>query len=542
MPTIADRTTGPQTLTIDAAQLRAAAPAGDQGAATGREFTGIAVPWDTPIEIFGFREQFAPGSIEPAANVLICWRHDDPIGRVPAYRDAEAGWEIDGILSQTARGDEAATLLRDGVIDKLSVRFVPLEWTETTDDPEGPLVTYTRARVDEVSLVPIPAYATAAISAVRSATTTTEKETPAMPETVTPADMSEVRASLDELTRRVELLPAAGADTAGPHPLAQFRSYGEYVARVAAGDEAATRAYAGVVSGDVLADDTAPDWARNVRRLVDARTPLTNFFNHTRDLPPTGNTVEYGALELSTLKVDQQLAEGDPLAYGKVSLQTGQTAPIITLGGWTDMSRQSIERSPYSVVDLAFRGFAIAYATRLEALTAAGLLDTYNARVAAGGSAVLDVAGFDTDAVLEADDLIDLLVSIADRYQTSPYSPDALLVASDVFRRLAHVPEDRKALQITAAPTDKVGTLSISSAEANLSNLTVSVWPGAPAGAAAVVDRQAIRVQESPGAPFRLQDEDITTLTKQFSVYGYAARYAELPEGIVPVTGFATEV
>ena len=39
----------------------------------------------------------------------------------------------------------------------------------------------------------------------------------------------------------------------------------------------------------------------------------------------------------------------------------------------------------------------------------------------------------------------------------------------------------------------------------------------------------------SPGAPFRLQDENIVNLTKQFSVYGYVAAYSEFPEGLVPI-------
>lgn len=551
MSTITDRLYGPQTLTLEAAPLtvRAAADDAPADSATGREFTGIAVPWDTPISLWGFREQFAPGSIETGESVLVCWRHDDPIGRVTVSEDTDEGWQIDGSISDTARGQEAATLLLDGVISKLSIRFEPLEWTETKQDDGTSLITYTRARVDEVSLVPIPAYETASISSVRHRPSTPSKEATTMPQStepqVTTAELNEVRSGLDELTRRVELIPGhTGDDQADPG--AQLRaaagSFGEFVAKVIAGDEAATRAYAGVVLDDVFIDSTDSSWVGRVRKLIEARTPLTDFFNHTKDLPPKGNTVEYGELELSTLQVDKQAAEGDPLSYGKVSIQSGNSAPVITLGGWTDMSRQAIERSPYSVVDLAFRGFAIAYATRLEQMTRTLLSDTYAARVALGGSSVIDFAALDADTTLESDDLIDLLIAIAERYQDSPYSADGLLVASDVFKRFAHVPEDRKALQITAAPTDKVGTLTISSAEANLSNLKVSMWPGAAAGSAAVVDRQALRVQESPGAPFRLQDGDITNLTQQFSVYGYAAAYSELPEGIVPVVGADTEI
>ena len=54
-------------------------------------------------------------------------------------------------------------------------------------------------------------------------------------------------------------------------------------------------------------------------------------------------------------------------------------------------------------------------------------------------------------------------------------------------------------------------------------------------GVLAGYSSEAIVIQESPGAPFRLSDQDITDLTNVFSVYGYAAHYAPAPSAIVPV-------
>ena len=34
----------------------------------------------------------------------------------------------------------------------------------------------------------------------------------------------------------------------------------------------------------------------------------------------------------------------------------------------------------------------------------------------------------------------------------------------------------------------------------------------------------------------RLQDENIVNLTKQFSVYGYAASYVQVPAGLAKIT------
>ena len=91
-------------------------------------FTGVGVPYGETIDLFGMRERFEPGSVEldgDGVPSLVLWRHDEPIGRITAGRDTDAGFEIDGQLSDTPRGREAATLLRDGVITRLSIGFRP---------------------------------------------------------------------------------------------------------------------------------------------------------------------------------------------------------------------------------------------------------------------------------------------------------------------------------------------------------------------------------------------------------------------------------
>ena len=59
--------------------------------------------------------------------------------------------------------------------------------------------------------------------------------------------------------------------------------------------------------------------------------------------------------------------------------------------------------------------------------------------------------------------------------------------------------------------------------------------PGAVAGTAAFLDRESVTVWESGNAPFQLQDENILNLSKDYSVYGYAAHGVTLPEGIMPI-------
>ncbi len=79
------------------------------------------------------------------------------------------------------------------------------------------------------------------------------------------------------------------------------------------------------------------------------------------------------------------------------------------------------------------------------------------------------------------------------------------------------------------------GTLTVDVPEANLYGLRVELVPNWTGDNVAGYDRRAIRTQEAPGAPFRLQASNIVNLSQSFSVYGYAASYQQLADGIVAV-------
>jgi hypothetical protein len=48
-----------------------------------------------------------------------------------------------------------------------------------------------------------------------------------------------------------------------------------------------------------------------------------------------------------------------------------------------------------------------------------------------------------------------------------------------------------------------------------------------------------LKIWESSGAPFQLQDQNVLDLTQDFSVYGYMAMGTPWPEGILPLVGTA---
>ena len=417
-----------------------------------REFTGIAVPWDTVADIAGlYEERIARGAVQDSDDAKVWWRHAEPIGRITRAEDTEAGWQITGVLSATPRGEEAYTLLRDGVVDRLSIGFLPLEHTDETHDDGSITRTRTRIKVREVSIVPLPAYSGAAVTQVREART--EGDTP-MSDTLTRADLDEVRSSIEDLDRELKLVGSQVTATAPEGD--QFRSFGEYVKAVAAGDEAALRAYTGATTGDTVIKD---GWVGDVIRLGQERQRITKLFRHTFDLPAEGNNVEYGVLLADTTAVDVQAKEGDDLVYGKVTLET-KTAPVVTLGGWAELSRQAIERTTVSVLDFTFQAMYLKYARAVEALTRAALTAAYNDATAANKLARGPRRPDHQDGVVEG--LIDLVEHFDDQATTL----SGLLVAKDVFLSLLAVPATDRILQVTQAPTDKFGTLTVSASPA----------------------------------------------------------------------------
>jgi hypothetical protein len=85
---------------------------------------------------------------------------------------------------------------------------------------------------------------------------------------------------------------------------------------------------------------------------------------------------------------------------------------------------------------------------------------------------------------------------------------------------------------VTGAGNNNVGTINVAGLAGSLANIPVVLDPGLMGGVA-FVNSNAIRVYGSPVV--RLQHENIINLSKDFSLYTYAAVAVEIPGGIIPV-------
>jgi HK97 family phage prohead protease len=481
-----------------------------------REVSGIAVPFNETIDIGGgWSERFEKGAVDLNANVKLFRDHSDIIGVVTEMEESDEGLLIRAKISETVLGNETLNLVKDGAIRSFSVGFIPVK-----DEKKDKTIIRKKVDLKEVSLVAFPAYDKAEVLSVREETNqeeiSMEKETPDYTSAI-----EEVRNHAEELERRLDVI-ATSATPASSTP--QFRSYGSWVKAVAAGNEDALalhRTFTGADSADSIMKNA---WVSDTVRILNAGRPTFSVFS-TGALPADGMNVEYPKVNTNTLDVEEQAAEGDALAYGKLTL-TSATAPIKTYGGYTDMSRQVVERSSINYVDTAFRAMVAKYAAQ----TNKAVRDTL----------IADAALFNTSALgaWTAAEIIDSLAEAATKVNGDTGLPlEFILVSSDVFRLMAKTVDtmDRPILSNAGATVNTYGSINPVGLTGNVLGLPIVVDPSLAALSFYAGNSAALTNYESAGAPFRLNDEEITTLTNSFSVYGYLGIAVPEPKALCKI-------
>jgi len=464
-----------------------------------RTVEGLAVPYNDTIDIGGgWSERFEKGAIDLNANVKLFRDHEDIIGVVTEMTESDEGLMIKAKISETVLGNETLNLVKDGAIRSFSVGFIPV-----TDEKKDKTIIRKKVNLKEVSLVAFPAYEKAEVLSVREETNQEEISM----ENTTPdytSAIEEVRNHAEELERRLDVITSEKTPSVSAP---QFRSYGEYVKAVASGDVDAHRTFTGADSADTIMKNA---WVSDTVRILNAGRPTYSVFS-SGALPPDGMNVEYPKINTNTIDVANQAAEGDTLAYGKLTL-TSATAPIKTYGGYTDMSRQVVERSSINYVDTAFRAMVAKYASVTNAAMRQQL--------------ITDAALFNQSALgaWTAAEIIDSLAEAAVKVNGDTGLPlEFILVSSDVFRLMAKTVDtmDRPILSNTGATVNTYGNINPVGLTGNVLGLPIVVDPSLANLSFYAGNSAAITTYESAGAPFRLNNEEITNLTNSFSVYGY---------------------
>ena len=95
---------------------------------------------------------------------------------------------------------------------------------------------------------------------------------------------------------------------------------------------------------------------------------------------------------------------------------------------------------------------------------------------------------------------------------------------------------DRPILSNTGATVNTWGNINPVGLTGNVLGLPIVVDPSLAALSFYAGNSAAITTYESAGAPFRLNDEEITNLTNSFSVYGYLGIAVSDPKALCKIS------
>jgi phage head maturation protease len=480
-------------------------------------FRGIK-PGDVALEAIG-----AHGA-EPGVRLA---------GRAVELDDRDDGEYGTFRVSRTVAGDELLELARDGVYRSASAVFEPV--AEAARVVRG-VTERSRARLVRVGIVERGAYPGAAVLAVRSAGGDTDMTEPRDPEpepapaptpepagrvTIEPEAFGELRR---EMLGRFASLEALGTGRAGgPHPLARWSTFGEYLAD-ASGDPASAVLLARALADQLTGDNPGvvpPSYLGEVQGIIAADRPAIAAFGGPRSLGDSGMSLHFPYFDGNLLAlVAEQTVEKTEITSVKVSLKDG-SFPISTYAGGSDIANQLIRRSSPAYLEAYGRIMLSAWALVTER---AFELAVWNGGT---GSIVFVPAGA-TDAAIRA-----AFFAASAAVKTATGSPASIaLAAPDVFAAIGG------ALTPGAYGTANLtGTAQASTLSVNVSGLEVIEAPALPVGQMLFSNKTAAAWHED--GPLVATAEDVARLGQNRAYWSMGATGVYVPAGIVKTSATA---
>lgn len=508
----------------------------------GMTLEGVAVPFNQRYALFSdYAEVIDPDcDFGTRKTVKVSREHGDLIGKLTDMRSEADGLHVVAKLADTESGREAAELVREGVYDGFSIGFRPVE-NRVIDSDDGVTEVH-RRKVDlvEVAVTGIPAYPAAEITSQRSQTTTTnnESEAPSMGNDNEQRDVNERLEAFGEELRGIKATVAAGIQTTPPAELGgEFRTAGDYLKALSDernADHAAAIDLMRQTRDQIVTGDTGNTvaWIADDLRLIEQRRKVTNIL--TRDtLPATGMSMEYNVVSEDSTAVDKQTAEGAALTFGKVKFGT-KTADINTYGGYTTLSRQTIERSTTPMLNTALKALNNAYAKSTENAVRTYLYDLIKSQRDAADNPNNIAAPATLDA-MTTDQWAGLILDAAEVMDDRNAAMTRLGVSKDVALALIKLKDSgNRFMDISGKGSDTIGAFDVTGVVGDLMRVPVYLLPKAPTGTAAFIDPTAVTVWES-GGPTQLSNTDPVNIVDNYSVYGYMAVAATFTDGLLPV-------
>lgn len=504
-----------------------------------REFTGLAVPYDTPTKIFsGWSEQVKRGAVTlpENRNIPLFRGHEAPIGSIQETWDADAGLMIRAKISDTDLGNETLTLIRDGVLTGLSIGFIENRFEDHWNEHGENLRTQQEIELKEISVVSFPAYSDAQITAVRNAQTEYQnrKETPMTTTTVSPAELVEIREDIADVKRD---MAAIAAKTTVSAEKVDTRSIGElFKDAFEKNDPTAisalnTREYQGGKSSDDASFTVIPAAVKDLTRLVMEANPLAEHISH-EPLPEKGTKVEYLEIASNTINV-ADYEEGADIPFGKLTTKT-RYAEVQSHAGGAQLTLKEIKRSPVNILNTTVKAMAIAAGNHAGAT----LTQFFKTSITAQAKNAVTTSG--ALSTLTWQEFKNIVIDVQQKMIKQGFTPDVLVVDVPTFKAITSWADSTGAplVNVFGEGTNQVGEAGIKSGSANVFIKIVPDWRADTANfygekvLGVFFAKEAVKLYRSKVVDF--SQFAITNFTEALAVYFESVQTLEYPDAFIP--------
>jgi hypothetical protein len=416
-------------------------------------------------------------------------------------------------LSRSTGGNDALIMAQEGLVTGLSIGA---EIIASKPSKDGYTVV-SQARLKEVSLVTVPAFASAEILEIAAEEVIPAEENPT----------TESETAVEETTPAVEATPsveAASVEAARPTVSASYFTSPRVNLNVTAGEYAKAQLNASRGDADArdlvaalqvatVAENTGmvpPTYLRDVIGIIDSSRPFIDSIERAA-LPAAG-------MKIFTPKLGVQAAvdltaEGAEFASADTTVSF-QEDTVVKFAGAGKLDLELVDRSDPSFLDLYLRELAASYAQKT---------DQYAAKIAADGS-----ADSSSTTIYKA-----LAKSIADSYGIMRQTPNNLLVATsggnddvDYAGLLGAVDTTGRPLYAAAASQNANGLITQGSTNGTVAGLNLVVDPNYTGGTAGVkvglvYPTMAMRFHES--GTLQIRANVVANGQLEIGIYGYVA-------------------
>jgi len=458
---------------------------------------------------------FAANSIEIAdpSKIKLLSQHDlkKPIGRMTASETRADGIYATFKLSRSSGGNDALIMAQEGLVTGLSIGA---EILASQPSKDGHTVV-SLARLKEVSLVTVPAFASSEILEIAAEEVIPVEENPQTesetaventPETVAaPVEAAAVEAARPTVSAMYYTNPRINLNvTAGEYAKAQLN---------ASRGDADARELMAALQVATVAENTGmvpPTYLKDVIGIIDSSRPFIDSIERAA-LPASG--MKIFTPKLGTQATVALTAEGAEFSSTDTTV-TFQEDTVVKFAGAGKLDVELVDRSDPSFLDLYLRELAASYAQKTDA---------YAANIAAQNS-----AGSTGATVYKS-----IADGIADSFGVMRQTPNRLLVATgggvndiDFSGLLGAVDTTGRPIFAAAAPQNANGLISQGSTAGTVAGLSLVVDPnytGNDAGAkyALVYPSMAMRFHES--GTLQIRANVVANGQLEIGIYGYAA-------------------